>query len=880
MSVTFAASSSAPAEEKPFGDRRDALWQKGQSLFRTFDTDNNGYLEGPELSALFEEVHGQAPDNMQLMFMQEHLDTDGDGNISLEEFMWWFRHGLAIEALQDREAADKRLADEYATDEKTRKLGVAQAGPGPAGWNLADELPTNVSAPLLDALASKTVRMLRRFALWDVDGDGTVNQEEFVRACHSLGVPDLQDSEVATLFEYLDADGSGTVRFEELIKLKAMYELYDSEVRAGRLQPLKANRMSSASDNRGHHRGKGAALWQYTKETALGALWKQPLKPHHAMAIEPRESKKGTTAEALKLKKHEVPPPRRRYTYHPGPVPDVAEHCESAEKLLMDAAADSVHELGSLLSEVRQASMKTEEMHLGQPIESAEPHADEALAHFEIFLQSFAYSLESAVIMLERYGRVETEARTKLQAALHVDTVTKAKSASKMAAKTKAKAKKGAGARGSKGGGATKRKMSISMGGGSKGGGTKRGPPPRPGREKAAMLIQTMARGHVARKEVLRIKARATRPAAHGLAGRPLQRYMDTFAPAPGLLRQLYLMSQLYACFLVLYLICAAVVYGGDAGGVSAMREVCEFHHYAATTRPDSYERVNGTHLVLIDGAATGKGSGECGGRANSLSWGDASLNQTCDGGKVREGASYLWVPLPFLFVLSALPAWLWRGGNTTFGMWYKLIAETPSVPLILLQCLFRAIVLTTVISDAYDTTYYTLEAVQEWILLIQVFVFIFMDSMTQPAPKLRTLFALVLCARFLQSYATRTFGPNIPAEQHPLFPQDGVFEGMGRTTRQTIIAGIDWTVVLLMATSLSSVFLHPRELAFVRLRCDVLSYINWRDHFVRRMMVRGNRRHEDLEDAMLFLRAKMRGLFRRQGGGRLPVHPPDEVRV
>ena len=52
---------------------------------------------------------------------------------------------------------------------------------------------------------------------------------------------------------------------------------------------------------------------------------------------------------------------------------------------------------------------------------------------------------------------------------------------------------------------------------------------------------------------------------------------------------------------------------------------------------------------------------------------------------------------------------------------------------------------------------------------------------MTQPAPKLRTLFALVLCARFLHSYAMRTFGPNIPAEQHPFLPQDGVFEGLTR---------------------------------------------------------------------------------------------------
>ena len=133
----------------------------------------------------------------------------------------------------------------------------------------------------------------------------------------------------------------------------------------------------------------------------------------------------------------------------------------------------------------------------------------------------------------------------------------------------------------------------------------------------------------------------------------------------------------------------------------------------------------------------------------------------------------------------------------------------------------------------------------------------------------------------------------------------------------QSFILTVDWTVVALMAQSIGSVVMHPKELAFVRLRCDgrssrrverkglshtledrsspheegcacfqaraalhtsrtsygdtqllafegaVLaatsfaptplglpdffqqpagSYVNWRDHFVRRMMVRGTR--------------------------------------
>ena len=49
-----------------------------------------------------------------------------------------------------------------------------------------------------------------------------------------------------------------------------------------------------------------------------------------------------------------------------------------------------------------------------------------------------------------------------------------------------------------------------------------------------------------------------------------------------------------------------------------------------------------------------------------------------------------------------------------------------------------------------------------------------------------------------------------------------------------------------------------------MRLRCDVLSYVNWKDHFVRRMMVRGNRRNEDLEDALMFTRERTKAIFRK----------------
>ena len=66
----------------------------------------------------------------------------------------------------------------------------------------------------------------------------------------------------------------------------------------------------------------------------------------------------------------------------------------------------------------------------------------------------------------------------------------------------------------------------------------------------------------------------------------------------------------------------------------------------------------------------------------------------------------------------------------------------------------------------------------------------------------------------------------------------------------------IDWTCTLLMATSLVSVLLHPTELALVKLPSDVQGYMNWRDHYVRKMVLQGARRDQDVADAILRVRS------------------------
>ena len=91
------------------------------------------------------------------------------------------------------------------------------------------------------------------------------------------------------------------------------------------------------------------------------------------------------------------------------------------------------------------------------------------------------------------------------------------------------------------------------------------------------------------------------------------------------------------------------------------------------------------------------------------------------------------------------------------------------------------------------------------------------MDAMTAPAPKLRIIFAVVLVARFVESFGKRMLYI-YPPEQLGLVPHaEGYLRGLGTSSRQSFVRSIDWTVLAMLGSSIISVLLYPRELAVVR---------------------------------------------------------------
>lgn len=79
-------------------------------------------------------------------------------------------------------------------------------------------------------------------------------------------------------------------------------------------------------------------LRDYLVKPLLGAIWKQPLRPHHALDLEPdwvarlAEGEEALT-EAVRERM------RLRYCYEAGPIPDVAAHCTNMIAELQQARA-------------------------------------------------------------------------------------------------------------------------------------------------------------------------------------------------------------------------------------------------------------------------------------------------------------------------------------------------------------------------------------------------------------------------------------------------------------------------------------------------------------------------------------------------------------
>ena len=464
-----------------------------------------------------------------------------------------------------------------------------------------------VSPALLEAFAGNTTRLLSRFALWDDDKSGAISLEEFHRACVSLDVHGgVSIEEVRLLFEAIDYDASGTIQVQELLHFKSSVLRHLSQQGSGRVQKAHAPVMS---------------LWAWT----LGAVWKQPLHPHHAHDLDPEGVVATVGSAADRDGQQQAPPPRAGYQYSAGPVPDVREFCSETLSSLQEGAEDVVVAVGQLLREVRQASLKLEEVKLSQ---FAEVDAASHMVHrHELFLQSLGHDLEGALIAVERYtGEAHPP-----------DPPDAADDASRAAGARRAKAKRSQSQRA-----ASKKEVPAALLVQAAEAAAARAEAARARalrasvsslecERDAAVVIQSHARARAARRECARRHARAARAARaarQSLGWPPVERW-TSFVPRPGQRQRLRKASRAYAAVLLVYLLVCLGVGAYDEAALEQNRGACEFQKVACGQLPRTYacggDARNGTVSLL----APPDGGDAC--DSSQLWWGEVYMNRTCD---------------------------------------------------------------------------------------------------------------------------------------------------------------------------------------------------------------------------------------------------------
>jgi len=131
-----------------------------KEAFEIFDKDKDGFITIKELGEIMKNL-GQSPTDAELQDMINEVDIDGNGNIDFKEFL-----GLMARKMRDTDTEEELIEAFKVFDRDSNGLISAQ------------ELK-HVMTSLGEKVSDEEVEEMIREA--DIDGDGYINYEEFVR---------------------------------------------------------------------------------------------------------------------------------------------------------------------------------------------------------------------------------------------------------------------------------------------------------------------------------------------------------------------------------------------------------------------------------------------------------------------------------------------------------------------------------------------------------------------------------------------------------------------------------------------------------------------------------------------------------------------------
>ncbi|KAK3136954.1 hypothetical protein QOZ80_5BG0445570 [Eleusine coracana subsp. coracana] len=136
-----------------------------REAFSFFDKDGDGCITVEELATVMGSLQGQRPSEEELGEMIRDADADGNGTIEFAEFLGLMARNKTAD--KDDHDADEELREAFKVFDKDQN-----------GYISATEL-RHVMINLGEKLTDEEVEQMIREA--DLDGDGQVNYDEFVR---------------------------------------------------------------------------------------------------------------------------------------------------------------------------------------------------------------------------------------------------------------------------------------------------------------------------------------------------------------------------------------------------------------------------------------------------------------------------------------------------------------------------------------------------------------------------------------------------------------------------------------------------------------------------------------------------------------------------
>jgi len=211
-------------------------------MFDRYDLDGSGAIDKAELAALCAQL-GRDLNPVELDGVMAKLDTDGNGSVCFDEFMWWWGLGLSVAALQDE--------TELAKLRQVAADGVARR------QQVQDAAPTNAT-------------ILEVFGTFDRDGNGTLDVKELSAALRELGL-NLNGLSTKGILARYGGDASRSIGVGEFIQL--VLELHEAVVlhgsSTGKASVIQSERDEARTTDH-LPTGKGTASGKARARAALG----------------------------------------------------------------------------------------------------------------------------------------------------------------------------------------------------------------------------------------------------------------------------------------------------------------------------------------------------------------------------------------------------------------------------------------------------------------------------------------------------------------------------------------------------------------------------------------------------------------------------------